>query len=99
MLIDIAIGSPVALMIALLISIGFACFFMAWRILTAPTPSFELLGGLSGNFSETLQGKLASIDDHQEILTVRSLAFDLKNNNWVDEGRLSDEAVDSAHAR
>ena len=82
-----------------LIAAFIACAVLAWRIFSAPAGAFEDVASMSGGLFDTMRGNLEVKEEHRALSTSSALSYDLVKGNWVDEGRLSDEAVDAIHAR
>ena len=69
---------------------------MAIRIMGSDTSTYERNKRLSGGVLSTLRGRInpRSEQDH-DYITQKGLARNIDNNQWVEQGALSDHAIHS----
>lgn len=88
------VAQAIVLFFGLLLSLAF--FRIAIKLLLADKSEYEMNRKLSGNWKNPFIGGVPTCHDGQRDYRVRAgLARDTKTNRWVEQGILSDEAVDA----
>jgi hypothetical protein len=88
--------------IGLIVTGGFAiaCGFLAYRVISGNKIEYDRNRRRSGSLLRTLLGKLpSSFDGTRDSRVSAGIAVDREKNEWVEQGRLSDEAVAAALRR
>ncbi|CAK0750845.1 hypothetical protein CCP2SC5_1710004 [Azospirillaceae bacterium] len=77
-------------------SMGFACFIVAYRLMKGDPIEYERNRQRTKSFSAALHGRLSPyFEGKRDYRVAAGLAIDRRTNTWVEQGRLSDEALAS----
>ena len=88
--------------IGLLVTGGFAiaCAFLAYRVFFGNKIEYERNRRRAGNLKQTVLGQVPSMyDGTRDARVSAGIAVDRQKNEWVEQGRLSTEAVAAALRR
>ena len=79
---------------------GIACLFLAYRVAFGNKLEYDRNRRRAGNFKKTFFGQVPStFDGTRDSRVSAGIAVDSRKNEWVEQGRLSNEAVASALRR
>lgn len=91
---DIMIIKAIVLGVGAVIALAF--FNIAFRLLRSDKGEYDLNRKRSGDWSSPFSGRVKTCHDGQRDYRVRAgLAIDKQTNTWVEQGILSDDAVDA----
>jgi hypothetical protein len=92
------IGQAIGLVIAGGLTLVF--FVLGWRVAFGNATEYERNRRRAKNIKQTFLGKVPPVfDGTRDARISAGLAVDRKTNQWIEQGRLSDEAVASALRR
>lgn len=75
---------------------GFLFLVIGIRLVKADKNDYNKNKDRSGRFSEAIFGKVQTVHDGMRDYRVRAgLAVDVRKNQWIEQGTLSEEALDS----
>ena len=90
------ISQAIGLLVAGILAFGFAV--LALRVATGNKTEYERNRRRAGNLMRTIRGEIPSAFDGTRDARV-SAGLAIKNNVWIEQGRLSNDAVASALRR